>query len=55
MVQRLAARWKSRRPADDGGARFWLTIKFPNGEELDVRVARTQLLQELLDIEADES
>ena len=25
------------RPADDGGARFWLTIKFPSGETLDVR------------------
>ena len=35
------------RPADAGGARLWLTIKFPGGEELDVRIARTQLLQEL--------
>ena len=26
------------RPADDGGARFWLTIRFPSGEELDVRI-----------------
>ena len=42
------------RPADDGGARFRLTLKFPNGEELEVRIARTQLLQQL-DIEADES
>jgi hypothetical protein len=25
------------RPADDGGARFWLTIRFPSGETLDVR------------------
>ena len=42
------------RPADDGGARLWLTITFPGGEELDVRVARAQLLQQL-DVEADES
>jgi hypothetical protein len=34
-------------PADDDGARFWLTIKFPGGETLDVRIARTQLLQQL--------
>jgi hypothetical protein len=33
------------RPADDGGAWFWLTIKFPGGETLDVRIARAQLLQ----------
>jgi hypothetical protein len=39
------------RPADD---RFWLKIKFPSGETLDIRVARTQLLQEL-GVEADES
>jgi hypothetical protein len=42
------------RPADDDGARFWLTIKFPSGEELDVRIARAQLLDQL-DIEAGES
>ena len=42
------------RPAEDGGARFWLTIRFPGGETLDVRIARTQLLDQL-DIEADES
>jgi hypothetical protein len=42
------------RPADDGGARFWLTIKFPSGEELDVRIARAQLLDQL-DVEPDES
>jgi hypothetical protein len=42
------------RPADDGGARFWLTIRFPGGETLDVRIARAQLLQQL-DVEADES
>ena len=42
------------RPADDGGARFWLTIRLPGGEELDVRIARAQLLQEL-NIDADES
>jgi hypothetical protein len=35
------------RPADDDGSRFWLTIKFPGGETLDVRIARTQLLQQL--------
>ena len=29
------------RPADDGGDRFWLTIRFPGGEELDVRIARS--------------
>ena len=32
------------RPADDGGARFWLTIKFPGGEELDVRIARSSVV-----------
>jgi hypothetical protein len=42
------------RPADDGGARFWLTITFPNNETLDVRIRRAQLL-ERLDVEADES
>jgi hypothetical protein len=25
------------RPAHDGGTRFWLTIRLPDGEELDVR------------------
>jgi hypothetical protein len=35
-------------------ARLQLTIRFPGGEELDVRIARSQLLQEL-DVEADES
>jgi hypothetical protein len=35
------------RPADDDGARFLLSIEFPNGEKLDVRIARTQLLQQL--------
>jgi hypothetical protein len=39
------------RPADDGGARFRLTITFPNGEELEVRIARAQLLEQL-DIES---
>ena len=42
------------RPADDGGARFWLTIRLPGGEELDVQIARAQLLQQL-DIDADKS
>jgi hypothetical protein len=42
------------RPADDGGARLWLTIAFPNNETLDVRIARGQLLEQL-DVEADES
>ena len=42
------------RPADDGGARFWLTIRFPSGETLDVRIRRAQLLEQL-DVEADES
>ena len=32
---------------------FCLTVTFPSGEELDVRVARSQLLEQL-DIEADE-
>jgi hypothetical protein len=34
--------------------RFCLTIKFPSGEELDVRILRAQLLEQL-NIEADES
>jgi hypothetical protein len=42
------------RPANDGGARLWLTITFPNNETLDVRIARSQLLEQL-EIEADES
>ena len=33
---------------------FRLTIRFPNNETLDVRIARTQLLEQL-DIEVDES
>jgi hypothetical protein len=37
--------------ADDGGARFRLTLKFPSDETLDVRIARVQLLQQL-DIES---
>jgi hypothetical protein len=41
------------RPADDDGARFWLTIKFPSNETLDVKIRRVQLLQQL-DIEVDE-
>ena len=39
------------RPADDGGARFRLTLKFPSGETLDMRIARAQLLEQL-DIES---
>ena len=39
------------RPADGGGARFRLTLKFPSGETLDVRIARAQLLEQL-DIES---
>ena len=35
------------RLAGDGGERFWLTIRFPGGEELDVRIARSQLLEQL--------
>jgi hypothetical protein len=42
------------RPADDGGAQFWLAITFPGGEELDVRIRRIQLLEQL-NIEGDES
>jgi hypothetical protein len=39
------------RPA--GGNQFWLTLRFPSGETLDVRIARTQLLHEL-DVDADD-
>jgi hypothetical protein len=39
------------RPADD---RFQLTLEFPSGETLDVRIRRAQLLEQL-DVEADES
>ena len=35
------------------GDQFWLTFKFASGEELDVRIRRAQLLEQL-DIEADE-
>jgi hypothetical protein len=42
------------RPVDDGGARFWLKIRFHGDEKLDVRIRRAQLLQQL-DVEADES
>ena len=42
------------RPADDGGARLWLTLKFPSGETLDVRIRCAWLLEQL-DVEADES
>ena len=35
------------------GPPFWLTIKFPSGEEPDVRIARVQLLDQL-DVEADD-
>jgi hypothetical protein len=34
--------------------RFRLTIKFPSGETLDVRIARAQLLEEL-GVKADDS
>lgn len=36
------------------GTRLQLKIRFPSNEELVVRLLRTQLLQELLEIEADE-
>jgi hypothetical protein len=36
------------RPAHD---QFWLTIRFPCGETLDGRIARSQLLEQL-DIES---
>jgi hypothetical protein len=39
------------RPADGGGARFRLTLKFPSGETLDVPIGRVQLLEQL-DIES---
>ena len=42
------------RRAHDGGDQFWLTITLPGGEELDVRIRRVQLLEQL-DVEADES
>ena len=42
------------RPADDGGGRLWLTIRLPGGEDLNVRIQRTALLQQC-GIEADES
>ena len=42
------------RPADDGGGRLWLTIRLPGGEDLNVRIQRTALLQQW-GIEADES
>ena len=35
------------RPADDDGNRFWLMITFPGGEQLDVRLRRSQLLDQL--------
>ena len=35
------------------GNQLLLTITFPSGEQLDVRIRRTQLLEQL-DIEADE-
>jgi hypothetical protein len=36
------------RPADDDGIRFLLTLRFPGGEELEVRIARPQLLEQLV-------
>jgi hypothetical protein len=39
------------RPADD---RFWLRLTFPGGEVLDIRMSRTQLLEEL-GIKVDDS
>ena len=42
------------RPADDGGGRLWLTIRLPGGEDLNVRIQRTALLQQC-GIEADKS
>ena len=41
------------RLADADGNRFKLTITFPGGEPLEVRIARQQLLEQL-EIEADE-
>ena len=35
------------RPDHDGGKRFWLMITFTGGETLDVRIARSQLLDQL--------
>jgi hypothetical protein len=35
------------RPVDDDGTRFLLTIRFPGGGTLDVRIARAQLLEQL--------
>ena len=42
------------RPDHDGGNQFWLTIQLPGVEELDVRIRRAQLLEQL-DIEGDEN
>jgi len=42
------------RPADEGGDRLWLTIRLPGGEDLNVRIQRTALLQQC-GVEADES
>ena len=42
------------RLADDAGNQFLLTITFPGGEQLEVRLRRTQLLDQL-DVEADKS
>lgn len=41
------------RPTDADGTQLWITLKFPGGEKLDVKIARAQLLQEL-GIGADE-
>ena len=41
------------RLADDAGNQFLLTITFPGGEQLEVRLRRSQLLEQL-DVEADE-
>jgi hypothetical protein len=41
------------RLVDADGTRLRMTLTFPNGEPLEVRIARSQLLEQL-EIEADE-
>jgi hypothetical protein len=36
---------KIARHAHDSGDQFWLTIRLPDGEEINLRIRRTQLLE----------
>ena len=47
-------RVEGTRLASDGGDQFQLRFMFPGGEPLDVKIRRTQLLEQL-DIEVDKS